>query len=121
MGSYWGRFRVPFIEWRCFHVQMYDPPSPLYHGRVVSRVPFGERGFFHGNLVYYFVLFRIFSYLFLGGCVWGDCLFFAAEAWKAIGFVIVSPLSQLFSSLHPNPSLVQLLEVNNVAWKMCFL
>ena len=70
-------------------------PPPPYHGRAVSRAPFGKRGFFHGNRVYYFILFRT---GFLGGCVWDDCLIFRSGGVEIHWVFIVSPLSQLLSS-----------------------
>ncbi len=35
IGSYRRCFRVPFVDWRCIHGWMYDPPS-LFFGGVLG-------------------------------------------------------------------------------------
>ena len=92
MGSYRGRFRVPFVWWRVFQVPMHDPPYPLYR-----YVLWGVRsclGFSRNGLGFYLESDRIggvFGFLlsigvvFTGGCMTPPSPFFGG----VLGFLFV--------------------------------
>jgi hypothetical protein len=61
IGSGWSVFRVPFVGWRCFHLWMYDPPSPFFGGVLGFLLVEGVVDSFGWRIFsYFFVLFSIY-------------------------------------------------------------
>ena len=107
MGSVWGGFRVPFVEWFGFHSLMYDPPLPPYSGGAIFGLLFVKRVVDRFNV-------HIFSYLLIFYSIFleGVCLICALVMfrWKVHGAVIRAKLEPCLGFFHSEqfgkPSLV---------------
>ncbi len=64
IGSYRRCFRVPFVDWRCIHGWMYDPPPPFFGGVLGFLFVGGVSDSLNSYIFsYFFILLCTFFYL----------------------------------------------------------